>query len=152
MKVFVFDEQSDLSIDPDSVQPIVSQVLVKEKYSTDEVSVHFVTTKMIVELHKKFFRDPSPTDCISFPIDQHQFLGSHVLGEIFICPRTGIEYILKKNSKDQNYYHEITLYLVHGLLHLIGYNDIGEHDRAKMRKAEQKLMTFLIRNQILLKG
>jgi probable rRNA maturation factor len=152
MKVLVFDQQCDLSIAQSSIKPIVKNVLALEKRKTDEVSVYFVTTEEICRLHKEFFSDPSPTDCISFPLDQAHETDYHILGEIFICPKTAIDYVVKAGEEiNEDCYTEATLYLVHGLLHLLGYDDIEEEDQQIMRGAEQRLMEPLIRQKFLLK-
>ncbi len=100
----------------------------------DEVSVYFVTTKQICSLHEQFFNDPSPTDCISFPLDTHH------LGEIFICPETALLYA-KKHTLDPR--KELTLYLVHGILHCLGFDDLTPKQKRTMRKKEKHCMQFL---------
>ncbi|MCC5832271.1 MAG: rRNA maturation RNase YbeY [Chlamydiales bacterium] len=131
---------------------MVKYVLHTERKHTNELSVYFVTTEEITRLHKEFFHDPSPTDCISFPLDQEEGVGYHILGEVFICPKTAIDYLLQSGEEiNEDSYRETTLYLVHGLLHLIGYKDINDEDRKNMRAAEQRLMEPLIRQKLLLK-
>jgi len=153
MKVLVFNEQEDLSIAQDTVKPVVKHVLAAEKRHTDEVAVYFVTTEEISRLHKEFFDDSSPTDCISFPMDEEQAAGYHILGEIFICPKTAIDYVMKMGEEvNEDCYRELTLYLVHGLLHLIGYDDVEDENRIKMRAAEGRQMEPLIRQKLLLSG
>lgn len=151
MKVLVFNEQEDLPLLPHSVKPIVQSVLQEEKRHTDEVAVYFVNTETMCRLHHQFFDDPSPTDCISFPLDSSQSFGYHVLGEIFICPKTAHDYVSYPNNRE-DVYRELTLYLVHGLLHLIGYDDIEEKDEALMRQTEAKHMELLIRQKLSLFG
>src|SRR5262249_2821323 len=100
----------------------------------DEVSVNFVDTETICEIHAEYFDDPSPTDCISFPLDGEEE-EYRVLGEIFVCPQTAIEYAEAHGCCP---YQETTLYIIHGLLHLIGLDDIYEKDRAEMRRRETR--------------
>lgn len=106
-------------------------VLDFEKAVYQEVSLYFVSAKQISALHQEFFKDPTPTDCISFPID------SKMLGEIFVCPRVAIQYA-KKAQIDP--YQEVALYVIHGLLHLLGYDDLTAPERRIMRKKEKKCM------------
>ncbi len=154
MKVLVFDQQEDLPIQVESVKPVVKHLLSQEKQATDEVAVYFVSTEEIIRLHHEFFNDPSPTDCISFPLDQEEEGGGyHILGEIFICPKTAVDYVLKSGEGiNEECYRELTLYLIHGLLHLIGYDDIEQEDRLEMRAAEARNMEPLIRQKLLLRG
>ncbi|NGX53602.1 MAG: Endoribonuclease YbeY [Chlamydiae bacterium] len=146
MNVLVFDHQDDLTIDTKAVKPIVEKVLALEKVSSDEVSVYFVSTEEICRLHKEFFDDPSPTDCISFPMDlKEDKADHHILGEVFVCPKTAIDYV---GAPGGEVYHETTLYLVHGLLHLMGYDDID--DAEEMRAAEKTHLKNLIQSGSLL--
>lgn len=155
MKVYVFNQQKDLSIRVIPAKAIVREVLTNENFVTDEVTVHFVSTEKISQLHQDFFNDPSPTDCISLPIDDADEKGSdyHILGEIFICPHTAIRYLQQSSKKRQGTcpYSETTLYLVHGLLHLLGYNDREAEERKSMRSAEQHHMKQLNAKKLLLK-
>ena len=134
MDIHVFNQQDNLKIHPTSVETLVQAFLTYEKAETDEVAVHFVDVKTISNIHKTYFDDPSPTDCISFPMDEPG-TEKGVLGEVFVCPQVAIEYAKEHGG---NPYEETSLYVVHGLLHLLAYDDIEEADRAEMRKAEQR--------------
>ena len=112
------------------------------KVKTDEVIVHFVDKKAIKKLHKQFFNDPSETDCITLPIDKPTDKQTiyHILGETFIC--TDVAYQNAKIYKTSVVY-EITLYVIHTILHLIGYDDIKEKDVKVMREKEMYYLTLL---------
>lgn len=111
----------------------------------DEVSIHFVNVKEISKLHADFFDDPSPTDCISLPLDSpFDDTGSwHVLGEVFVCPAIAKSYA---KEHDLDAYQETLLYVVHGLLHLYGYDDLEPKARRKMRAKEKELMSLILKN------
>lgn len=151
--VSLFNEQEDLSIDSSSVASVVRLVLKEQGCTTDEVSVYFVSVEEISHLHALHFDDPSPTDCITFPLNQEEQVGERILGEIFICPKVAIDYALsaEKEASTQDFYTELTLYLVHGLLHLLGFDDIDESDRLQMRFEERSMMEKLEAKKILLK-
>lgn len=146
MDVQVYNDQNLCPIQSASIAPIVQAVLSHENVSCDEVHIHFVTEAQIIELHDQFFQDPTPTDCISLQVDP---VGSKpcYLGEIFISPQAAIDYLPQSN---QTLEQEITLYLVHGLLHLLGYDDIEEEDRKKMRLAEKRHMEYLNTKKLLI--
>jgi len=148
VKIKVFCKCKLLPIKVSSVKKVVKTVLDLEQVKCDEASIYFVDIKTISSLHEEFFQDPTPTDCISFPIDGPKIDSNYsVLGEVFICPAVAIEYA-KKHSLDP--LAETSLYLVHGLLHLIGYDDIDPKDRKIMRKKEKRCMDFLKREKLLL--
>ncbi len=142
MKVLVSDRQKDLQLrhERHKLEIIALLVLSSEKRSCDEVAFHFVTAPVISKLHKEFFDDPTITDCISFPMDAEQQAGYCYLGDVFVCPKQAILYSTEAGLDP---YREVTLYIVHGLLHLLGYDDINPVDRQKMRAKEQKYMKLL---------
>jgi probable rRNA maturation factor len=140
LHILITNQQRSLSIDIRSVRTAVIEALHYLGVSCDEISLQFVSTKKIKELHKAFFNDPTTTDCITFPCSFTENEPYKVLGEVFICPKTAHDYALE-HSKDP--YLETTLYLVHGILHLLGYDDINEIDRKVMRSMEKKCMKHL---------
>lgn len=133
MNILIENTQNDLKIQSRSIKPIVKAVLALEDISAEEVSLNFVDVETISSLHDEYFDDPSQTDCISFPLDgeEEEF---RVLGEIFVCPKTAIDYA---KEHDGDPYEELLLYIIHGLLHLIGLDDIDPEDREEMRRREQ---------------
>lgn len=139
MKISITNRQKDLKITPSLVKAIVNEVVNKEKFQVDEVALHFISDKAMRKLHADYFDDPSPTDCISFPL-YDQSGAYRILGDVFICPQAAILYADKRGK---NSYEELTLYIVHGLLHLMGYDDIISEDRVKMRRAESKQLKNL---------
>ena len=132
MGVFVFNRQKDLKISASAVKKLVRIVLEKEKAVCGEISIYFVTERKISQLHQEFFQDPSSTDCISFPLEKHP-----LSGEVFVCPQTALLYA-KKRGLDP--YGELSLYIIHGLLHLLGYDDLETQLRRIMRKKEKSCM------------
>ena len=149
VQIQVTNKQKDLKVSAKSLRSSLSLLLSFLKVSTDEISIQLVSEKAICKLHADFFDDPSPTDCITFPLDGLNPSDYHVLGEVFICPRTATCYA-KEHAIDP--YEELTLYLVHGVLHLIGYEDLTSPDKRKMRSQEKKCMSFLKLKNALLKG
>jgi probable rRNA maturation factor len=139
--VHVSNQQKDLKIDKSSARALVLSTLSHLKILCQELSLYFVTEKKITFLHDQFFQDPTPTDCISFPLDEEH------LGEIFVCPKTALNYAKKKNLDP---YSETSLYVVHGLLHLIGYDDLKPHLKRTMRKKEKSCMAHLYKTGTLL--
>lgn len=133
IRVRVSNRQDDLKISSTGVRSLVRYVLVNEKPDCKELSVYFVSERRICDLHRKFFNDPSPTDCITFPI------GSETFGEIFVCPKAALRYAA---SAQADPYEEVALYMIHGILHLLGYNDLKTAERRMMRKKERECMAY----------
>jgi len=140
MHIQIYDRQKTVKISKAKVKKIVTQVISFENQKCHEVAVHFVSVKEICKLHQTFFNDPSQTDCISLPLDDSSEIHYRLLGEIFVCAETAVQYAASHNS---DLHSELTLYIVHGLLHLMGYDDIKTKDRAAMRAAEKRHMEEL---------
>ena len=167
MNVLISDKQRDLPLkhEKEKIALIAKSVVTLEEKKFDEVSIFLISDAQTRKIHKQFFNDPSPTDCMSFPMDSCTLggcidfpelcddelddLGLKILGEIFVCPKTAIEYAAQYKK---NPYEEVTLYIVHGLLHLLGYDDIEKNARSEMRKAEKKHMKQLAQKGLILNG
>ncbi|MBJ7449793.1 MAG: rRNA maturation RNase YbeY [Parachlamydiales bacterium] len=147
MQVILFNEQSSYSLNLENLQRLVEEVLKLENCECNEVIIHFVEESEICQLHDEFFDDPSPTDCITFPMDETEGDEYRVLGEVFVCPKAAFDYT-SINGGDSNL--ELTLYVVHGLLHLLGYDDISTRKRAKMRAAEKRHLDHLQEEKLTL--
>ncbi|MBI2743183.1 MAG: rRNA maturation RNase YbeY [Chlamydiales bacterium] len=146
----IYNKQRSLRISKTSAKASVLATLDFLGLSCDEISVHFVSEKEISALHLHYFDDPTPTDTISFPIDApgERTISTCHLGEVFICPAVAIKYA-KKNGLDP--YQETTLYLVHGILHLIGFDDLTPEEKKEMRAQERRCMKSLQQKNALLK-
>lgn len=134
VKIHIYNCQKDAPIYKRDVRAIVQAVLKHEKSAHSEVSIYFVSSRKICQLHAQFFNDATLTDCISFPIDQDH------LGEIFVCPKTALQYAEQKKLDP---YQEIALYVIHGLLHCLGYDDLQPSEKRAMRKKEKSCMALI---------
>lgn len=123
-----------LPISKSAARSLVESIIRLEKTHHQTATLYFVSAKEIGKIHEEFFADPTPTDTISFPCDDHD------LGEVFVCPEVAIEYANKRNIDP---YIETALYAVHGFLHCFGYDDLTPSDRSLMRKKEKKCMAYL---------
>lgn len=136
----VYNRQKSLKIQTASVKRLVRFVVEQKKITCKKISVHFVGLRKIAQIHAEFFDDPSVTDCMTFPIDQE------FLGECVICPQVALE----RNPKKP--YEETSHYLIHCLLHLIGYDDIDKKKQAVMRKEEHRLLNLARKSRCLLEA
>jgi probable rRNA maturation factor len=137
--ITVVNRQTALKIATASVRKLVNFFLNCKQIACQEISVLFVGKRKITEIHGQFFNDPTPTDCMTFPID------NVFLGECVICPKVAIEV----NPEDP--YEETSLYLIHCLLHLIGYDDIDKDKRRIMHREQKKLLKAARKSECLLR-
>lgn len=138
-KISVYNKQKNLKISSPSVKRVVEAILCFYHVQCEEIAIHFVSTSLICKLHQDFFQDPTSTDCITFPYDPPGSLECF-LGEVFVCPATALDFVEKKG---QDVYEEVMLYVVHGILHLLGYDDREESLRKEMKREEKRAMNYL---------
>lgn len=130
-KIDIYNTQKIVPLSNHVVKKMIQALLDHFELKPEGLAIHFVTKKKISELHLQFFNDPSPTDCITFPID------STFLGEMFICPETAIDYTANKKI---DLYEEISRYLVHCFLHLLGFDDQNVQSKRIMRQKENQFL------------
>jgi probable rRNA maturation factor len=91
-----------------------------------EVEVAIVSDRVIADVHVRFMKIPGPTDVITF---------DH--GEIVVSAETAASQAAQfGHTVDQ----ELALYIIHGLLHLNGYDDRSEGDASRMRRAQERIL------------
>ena len=104
--------------------------------SSGELSIAFVDDATIAQVHADFMNDPTPTDVITFPADPSM----ESAGEIIVS----VDHALARSEElGEPFSRELSLYLIHGWLHLAGLDDRTETDRAKMRRAEKEALALL---------
>ena len=109
--------------------------------SGGELSIAFVDDATIAKVHGDFMDDPTPTDVITFPADPEM----ESAGEIVVSVDHAFE-----RAKDfgEPFGRELALYLIHGWLHLAGYDDREEQDRKRMRAAEKEALALFNESSI----
>lgn len=107
-----------------------------------ELSIAFVTDEAIAHVHEVFMNDPSATDVITFPPD----LNMNFAGEIIVSVDHALDQAKELN---ESFSRELSLYLIHGWLHLAGYDDRTVKDQTAMRAAEQKAMKIASQAQVI---
>ena len=118
------------------VKKIVKGILKKEKNKTEfEVSIALVSPEIIKKINRAHLQRNRVTDVLSFPIaglkDPFQ---KKNLGEIIICPQK-----VKKNSQNYktDFEVEFSRVLIHGALHLLGYNHEGSAKEGERMEKKQ---------------
>jgi len=115
------------------VTKLVSKVFYKYKIETYEVSIIFAGDKLLTKLKKEFFKKNQLTDVIAFRLNNYN--EPKIDGEIYISlPRA------EENSKcyKEPYSKEVLRLIIHGCLHLIGFDDSTKKEKEKMTDLENK--------------
>jgi len=99
------------------------------------LGITFVTDPAIAVLNKKYLHKKGATDVLSFPLNSKKCLGDIVIS--FDTLRKEARR-LKKSSRE----HAVFL-MIHGILHLLGYDHVKVKDWKKMRKKEEELLKII---------
>lgn len=115
----VLSDRQDLPADHPALRDLATRTLRAEGAGPVELSVSLVTPEEMADLHGRYLDDQEPTDVLSFTMDE-----DGLLGDVVICPAVAAE-------QNRDLEAELRLLLVHGILHLLGY----DHDQEEERRA-----------------
>ena len=141
MEIFVANEQ-DIEVDERRLSALAAHVLGAEGVEEGaELSVLLVTSDHMQRLNARFAGNDYATDVLSFPLmegEEDEDEGPLVLGDVVICPPVAAANAAKL---DHGLEQEIAVLLVHGTLHLLGYDHQGDEDKAKMDARLQEILS-----------
>ena len=130
----LISNRQDRPVDQEGLRELARDTLAGEGIERAELSVSFVGGAEMAELHERFMDEPGPTDVLSFPLDDADEAkdeeGVRLLGDVVVAP-TEAE---RNNPGDPD--AELRLLVVHGILHLLGYDH--EEDGARTRMWERQ--------------
>jgi len=114
------------------LKKVAEKVLKGEKQQKKELSIALVSPKRAAELNKKYRKKDTVANVLSFAEPE---LG---LGEIVICPQE-----VRKEAKKYGMMFEqgLAWMLVHGILHLLGYDHVKEGEARRMEQKEHRYLS-----------
>jgi len=134
MRIFVHNRQRKIPLDRGELECFAERALrlcLRERSrrssltSMEEIHVLFISDRRMSQLHRRFMGIGGPTDVITF----HH-------GEVFISVETARR---QARTLRTSLAHELRLYLVHGLLHLHGFDDHEPAARARMERTQERI-------------
>ena len=137
-RIEIADRQKCMAVDRQVVRAVVRTVLDSEGVPAAALSIAVVDDATIAEVHGRFLGQHQPTDVITFPF--HDPGQGPVEAEIVISAETACREARRRRLSPLR---ELALYLVHGLLHLCGYDDHDEQERKRMRSRERHYLRQL---------
>jgi probable rRNA maturation factor len=133
----IANQQRLLAIDPAAIRRAVEAVLDGEMAGETTISVAVVDDAAISRLNEEFLGHRGPTDVLSFVLERGDgFLDGEVVASAETALRTAPRYGWSAAE-------ELLLYVVHGVLHLAGYDDATPTQRATMRSRETEYLAGL---------
>jgi probable rRNA maturation factor len=128
MDVFIANEQ-EIPVPEARLSALARHALDCLKVDgTAELSVLLITADHMRRLNARFAGEDRPTDVLAFPMMEEDD-GSFLLGDVVVCPE-----VARTNAQDrrESLERELEILLVHGTLHLLGYDHQGAEDKARM--------------------
>lgn len=130
--VLISNRQS-IPVDEDGLTALARDTLAAEGFPTQvELSVSFVDETEMADLHVHYMHEEGPTDVLSFPLDEVDDRGVRLLGDVVVAPSVAA----RNNPEDPT--GEIRLLLVHGILHVLGYDHEDDAERAEMWARQER--------------
>jgi probable rRNA maturation factor len=144
MNLVIANRQRTKKINTRLLKQIVGALLVELKIAEAELGISLVGSKAMAKINWDFLRHEGSTDVITFgyakPEARSDKRKLKLHGELFVCVD---EAILQAKNFKTNWQSEIVRYIVHGILHLLGHDDLKPHLRRKLKRAENRLVRRL---------
>lgn len=144
MTVLITNEQETFPVNIEFIEKQADQILAHLDSSDKELSILVVDDARIRQLNQQYRDKDSATDVLSFPQfeeDEEPGFSSHLLGDVVLSIETAK---LQAEEHDLSLEEELILLLIHGILHLLGY----DHERSAaeaeaMQKKSRMLFNIL---------
>ena len=111
----------------------ITTVLLAELAGPEaSLEINLISPTQMAKVNQSFLQHEGPTDVITF--DYREALpGAPLQGELFICPAVAVTQAREFGTEWRS---ELVRYVIHGVLHLLGYDDLEPVARRKMKQVE----------------
>lgn len=137
MPVFFHSEDTQFILDKeDRFEKWIALVIEEEKRLLGDLNIIFTSNEYLLKINQDYLKHNYYTDVITFNYN----IESQISGDIFVS----IDQI-RINSEELGieFVNEISRVMIHGVLHLIGYNDSNEEEVKEMRIMEDRALILL---------
>jgi len=128
--VEIINEQDLIRIDEKQIQLICSRIISDAGFRTGRLGVVLTDNRTVLELNRTYLGHDYVTDVISFTLEYDE---THLEAEVVVSAEIALERCVEFDWVDEA---ELMLYVVHGTLHQVGYDDKTEKDARLMRQTE----------------
>jgi probable rRNA maturation factor len=139
LTIEIADEQQTCRIDKARLKRGVTQVLLAAGIESAEISVAIVDDARMHALNRQYLQHDYPTDVLSFVLgfdEEEQALDGEIIVSADYASREAVRYGWSTDD-------ELLLYVIHGCLHLVGYDDTTAEGKQEMRDAEAEHLAAL---------
>lgn len=133
MKITIKNLQNKLSIHPLKIKNLINKIIKGEKRKESGwINICFVDNSRIKKFNAKFLKTNSATDVLAFNLGDGKEI---ILADIMISTDKAIE---QAGNFKTNPNYELLLYIAHGVLHILGFDDHTKNQIKIMRKKESE--------------
>jgi probable rRNA maturation factor len=134
VEIEIADNQKFVPLRRASVRRLVHQVLRAEEVTSARIVLAFVDNEVIHRVNREHLSHDYPTDVITFPYASTE---NSIHGEIVVSTEFAASQAPQYGHSVE---HEVMLYIIHGLLHLVGYDDHETRDARRMKRRQEQLL------------
>lgn len=134
----LIDETGRAHSDTERMQRVVDAAIAADGLGPSALTVLLVDDAESARLHHLHFNSPDSTDVMTFPdgsVDPET--GRTHLGDLAVCVDVAERAARERGHSTSD---ELTLYVLHGVLHLLGYDDVDPEDQAAMWAEQRRLL------------
>ena len=143
-KIEITDLQDHVHLDKKIILQVIRRVMKEEGRTAKSLSIVLTDNRHIRDLNREYLGRDAATDVISFPLEDLDWptalptqANGGINGEIIASAELALHQAMVSRGDP---HAELLLYLVHGLLHLIGYDDRTPQDAKRMHGREDELL------------
>ena len=130
----VANQQTVLPVDPARIKTAVQAILSDQSIRQGEISVAVVDDPTIHKLNRQYLDHDYPTDVLSFLLERS---GDCLEGEVIVSAQTARASAGEFGFSTEQ---ELLLYVIHGVLHLVGYDDATPRQQAEMCNLQREYL------------
>ena len=134
LTVNISSSQTALRAPRKKITALVEFVASAESAQVDEVDIAIVTSRRIAALNRRYLRHAGSTDVLSFDLSVP---GGGTIAQVIVCGDVAVRQARARRIGPQR---ELMLYIVHGLLHVMGYDDTNPQAAEKMYARQEELL------------
>jgi len=137
--IFVANAHPSLEVDNDRLRSVASMVLRKENRCRGGVNIILATDADLRKMNHQYLGRDVPTDVMAFPMcgDEHLRAGDTITGEIYVSLDRARE---QAREYSVTFVQEVERLVIHGLLHLCGYDHEKGEEAGRMRAREDHFL------------
>lgn len=154
-QILISNEQTAVAVSEEELVRVATLTLESEGVVEAEISVALVDDPAIHRLNRDYLQHDYPTDVISFLLESGEAdpriqpppkgagqrgWGQWLHGDVVLSGDTAVREAPEYGWEAKS---EVCLYLIHGLLHLCGYDDLTDEEQMIMRRREQEILREL---------